>query len=57
MVNMSVSRGDGGGSLLVSSDLTERDGTWPVPVWFLDTTGGWGSLSGSLRGDWTEVSP
>jgi hypothetical protein len=41
-------------SLLVSSDLSERDGTGPVPVGLLHTTGSTGSsgaLSGSLGGD------
>lgn len=35
-------------ALLVTSDFTESDGSWPVSVWFLNTTGGWGALTGSL---------
>ena len=34
--------------LLVSSDLTKSDGTRSVSVRLLDTTSGWGRLSGSL---------
>ena len=29
------------GGLLVATDLTQSDGTWLVPVWLLDTAGGW----------------
>jgi hypothetical protein len=32
--------------LLVLSDLTESNSTWPVSVWLLDTTSGWGALAG-----------
>ena len=31
-------KGEKGGHLLVAADLTERDGTWAVPVRLLDTT-------------------
>ena len=34
--------------LLVSSDLTESNSSWPVPVGLLDSTGGGGGLSCSL---------
>ena len=42
-----------GNSLLVSPDLTEGDGTGPVPVGLLDTAGitGRGGLSGGFGGD------
>ena len=36
------------GALLVATDLTESDGTWPVTMGLLDTSGGWGALAGSL---------
>jgi len=36
------------GGLLVTTDLTESDGTGPVTMGLLDTTGGRGALSGSL---------
>ena len=36
--------------LLVSSDLTESDGSWSVSVGFLDTSGGRGTLTSSLGG-------
>ena len=36
------------GRLLVSSDLSKSDGTWTVSVWLLDSSSGWGRLSGSL---------
>ena len=44
-------------SLLVSPDFSESDGTGPVPVWLLDTTGSGttrlgSGLSGSLGSDW-----
>jgi hypothetical protein len=42
-------------SLLVTTDLTESDGTGPVPVGLLDTAGGTAGglgLAGSLGGDW-----
>jgi hypothetical protein len=38
------------GRLLVSTDLSESNGTGPVPMWFLDTTGGWCRFPGSLGG-------
>ncbi len=38
------------GGLLVAPDLTESDGTGPVPVGLLDATGGGGALAGSLGG-------
>ena len=34
--------------LLVTTDLTESDGSRAVPVGFLDTSGGWGRFAGSL---------
>ena len=37
-------------ALLVTSDLTECDGSRPVPVWLLDATGSRCTLSGSLGG-------
>jgi len=36
--------------LLVSSDLTESDGSWPVSVGLLHSSGGWSGLPGSLGG-------
>ena len=36
------------GGLLVSSDLSKSDGTWTVSVWLLDSSSGWGRLSGGL---------
>ena len=36
--------------LLVSSDLTESNSSWPVPVGLLDTSGGRGRFTGSLGG-------
>ena len=36
------------GRLLVSSDLTESDGTGPVTMGLLDATGGRGGFTGSL---------
>ena len=39
------------GRLLVSTDLTESDGSRTVSVWLLDAAGGWGGLSGSLGGE------
>jgi hypothetical protein len=41
--------------LLVSTDFSESDGTRPVPVGLLDTTGSWGSLPGSLGSDYALV--
>lgn len=38
------------GTLLVTTNLTKSDGTGPVPVGLLDTTGGWGRLTSSLGG-------
>ena len=35
-------------TFLVPSDLTKSDSSWPVSVRFLDTTGGWGALTGGL---------
>ena len=37
-------------ALLVSPDFTESDGSWPVSVWLLDTTGGWCALTSGLCG-------
>jgi len=36
--------------LLVSPDLTESDGSWPVSVGLLHSSGGWSRLPGSLGG-------
>ena len=36
--------------LLVSSDLTESDGSWSVSVRLLDSSSGWSRLPGSLGG-------
>ena len=36
------------GGLLVTTDLTESDGTGTIPMGFLDSTGGWGRFAGSL---------
>jgi hypothetical protein len=36
------------GGLLVTSDLTESDGSWLVSVGLLDTSGRWGALACSL---------
>lgn len=36
------------GRLLVSSNLTEGDGTRLITVRLLDTSGGWGALASSL---------
>jgi len=36
--------------LLVSSDLTESDSSWPVSVGLLHSSGGWSGLPGSLGG-------
>lgn len=38
------------GRFLKSSDFSQRDGTWLISVWFLDTTGRWCGLSGCLGG-------
>merc|ERR1712213_130370 len=38
------------GGLLVTTDLTESDGTGPVTMGFLDTSSGGGALTGSLGG-------
>ena len=38
------------GRLLVSSDLTESDGSWPVSVGLLDSSGSGGRFAGSLGG-------
>ena len=37
--------------LLVSPDLTESDGSWPVSVGLLDSSGSGGRLTGSLGGE------
>ena len=37
-------------ALLVSSDLTESNCSWPVSVGFLNSSSGWGRFSGSLGG-------
>ncbi|PJE77418.1 hypothetical protein CI610_03659 [invertebrate metagenome] len=36
------------GALLVPTDFTESDCSWPVPVRFLYSSGGWGALTGGL---------
>ena len=36
--------------LLVSSDLTESNSSWPVSVGLLNSSSGWGRLPGSLGG-------
>ena len=38
------------GGLLVSSDLTESNGSWPVSVGLLDSSGGGSRFAGSLGG-------
>ena len=38
------------GGLLVSSDLTESNGSWPVSVGLLDSSGGGSRFTGSLGG-------
>lgn len=38
------------GALLVTADLPEGHSSGPVPVGLLDTTGGWGALTGCLGG-------
>ena len=38
------------GRLLVSSDLTESDSSWPISVGLLDSSSGWSRFSGSLGG-------
>ena len=38
------------GALLVTTDLTESDCSWPVTVRFLDTSGSWGTLASGLGG-------
>ena len=35
-------------TLLVTSDFTKSDGSWPVSVGLLNTTGGWGTLTSGL---------
>lgn len=37
-------------ALLVTSDFTKSDGSWPVSVWFLHTTSGWCTLASGLGG-------
>jgi hypothetical protein len=44
----SLDRCKAGHSLLVTTDLTESDGSGPVPVGLLDTSGSLGSLPGGL---------
>jgi hypothetical protein len=39
------------GGLLVATDLTKSDGTGPVTVGLLDSTGGGGGLAGGLGGE------
>jgi hypothetical protein len=39
------------GRFLVSTDLTESDGSWLVSVGLLDTSGGWCGFTGSLGGE------
>ena len=39
------------GRFLVSSDLSESDGSRSVSVGLLDTSGGWGGLSSGLGGE------
>ena len=38
------------GALLVATDFTEGDGTWPVSMWFLDAAGGRRTFPGRLGG-------
>ena len=38
------------GALLVTTDLSESDGSGPVPVGFLNSTGSWGALTSGLGG-------
>jgi len=38
------------GRFLVSSDLSEGDGSRSVSVWLLDASGGWSRFSGGLGG-------
>lgn len=37
--------------LLVTTDLTESDGSWLISVWLLDTTGRRGRLASGLGGE------
>ena len=37
-------------ALLVTTDLTESDGSWPVTVGLLHSAGGWGTLTCGLGG-------
>jgi hypothetical protein len=37
--------------LLVTTNLTESDGSWLVSVWLLDTTGRWSRFAGGLGGE------
>jgi len=39
------------GGLLVTTDLTESDGSWPVTMGLLDTSGGWCTLASCLGGE------
>ena len=38
------------GALLVTSDFSQSDGTWPVPVRFLHSASGWCALASGLGG-------
>ena len=38
------------GALLVPSDFSQSDGSWPVPVGFLDSSGSRGALTSGLGG-------
>ena len=44
------------GTLLVTTDLTESDGSRTVSVRLLDSSSGWGRLTGSLGGDLLTMS-
>ena len=45
------------GALLVTTDLTESDGSWPVTVWFLHSAGGGCALTSGLGGQLFSVVP
>ena len=38
------------GALLVTTDFSESDGSWPVTMGLLHSAGGWGALPGCLGG-------
>jgi histone H3 len=38
------------GALLVATDLSEGDSSWPVTMGLLDSSSGWGALPGCLGG-------